>query len=595
MRPRIWGRASVSYAFGLALAFLGLAVAMLVFVIVSFWSPWPSLPDNWDIFSLYFACLSYCASGLLLWWFRPTNRLGPLLVGVGFFWLFVGLTTSSSRPVAAVGVLFGTAPIAGLLHVLLAFPSGRLRSPAARIVVTSAYVACFPLSAPLYLFLPSPLSIRNDPHLVDVVHQLQLWLVTVPGSVATVVILVGRIRRTTSNQRAVLWPLYGYGVFAVFALPFANDILRSRLDWAPLTIFAIQTYVMGLAPVFFAAAALSGVFARTGQVDELAAWLSRTRGSDRGLQRVLAETLGDDSVRLLFWLPAAEHYVDTDGVVVELPAADPARGLQEILVGGRLAGAIEYDAELIPDPGPVRAAAQVVALSVDRERLLADLRASEEALRQSRARIVEAGDRERRRVARNLHDGVQGKLVMLAIQARTIADDPATPERVRAEATDLWERIDAVTSELRQQVHAVMPAALIERDVVAAIEDLADRMPVRTTLSVGAATATLPPPVQSTAYFVVAEALTNAVKYARAESVEVRLAEQDGRLLISVVDDGVGGAALGSGTGLRGLADRAEALGGRLTVESIPGAGTRLSVELPVAATAEPDDVPAGL
>jgi signal transduction histidine kinase len=265
----------------------------------------------------------------------------------------------------------------------------------------------------------------------------------------------------------------------------------------------------------------------------------------------------------------------------ELPA-DASRGLEEIRVKGRLVGAIDYDAELIADPAPVRSVAQVVALSVDRERLLADLRASQEALRLSRARIVEAADLERRRLARNLHDGIQGKLVMLAIQARSIADDSATPEAMRAEATDLWARIDAVTTELRQQVHAVMPAALIERGLVAALEDLVDRMPVRTTVSAGAASGALPPAVQTTAYFIVAEALTNAVKYARADAVQVMLTEQDRQLLISVVDDGVGGALPGAGSGLRGLADRAEALGGRLVVESAPGAGTRLEVYLPL-------------
>jgi signal transduction histidine kinase len=265
----------------------------------------------------------------------------------------------------------------------------------------------------------------------------------------------------------------------------------------------------------------------------------------------------------------------------ELPA-DASRGLEEIRVKGRLVGAIDYDAELIADPAPVRSVAQVVALSVDRERLLADLRASQEALRLSRARIVEAADLERRRLARNLHDGIQGKLVMLAIQARSIADDSATPEAMRAEATDLWARIDAVTTELRQQVHAVMPAALIERGLVAALEDLVDRMPVRMTVSAGAASGALPPAVQTTAYFIVAEALTNAVKYARADAVQVMLTEQDRQLLISVVDDGVGGALPGAGSGLRGLADRAEALGGRLVVESAPGAGTRLEVYLPL-------------
>jgi signal transduction histidine kinase len=577
----VWGRASVSYAFGLSLAFLGLIASLFVFVIMSFWPFAAPFGPDWFVYGLYLACVAHIGSGLLLWWFRPTNRLGPLLVAVGCVWLLVGMDTSTNTVVAGFGYIFASAPAAIVWHILLAFPSGRLQTRWARAVVLCNWFSHVVLWVPQWLYTPgTPWSIGDNSHVARTWHYIELYVVTVPLTIVGVAILVSRIRLTDARLRWVLWPLYGYGVFAGFAVPFTYDVLGPHLGLAAGTVTGIQLYTVAVVPIFFAAAALSPAFGRMGQVDELAARLGQV-GSDTGLEQELSRTLGDPSVRLLFWLEDADRYISADGPAAELPA-DPSRGLEEIRVTGRLVGAVDYDAELIPDPAPVRSVAQVVALAVDRERLLADLRASQEALMQSRARIVEAGDLERRRVARNLHDGIQGKLVMLGIQARSIADGSATAEAMRAEVTELWARIDALTTELRQQVHAVMPAALIERGLVAAIEDLVDRIPVRTTVAAGEAAGALPPAVQSTAYFIVAEALTNAVKHARAGCIQVTLTEQQGQLLISVVDDGVGGALPRAGSGLRGLADRAEALGGRLDVESAPGAGTRLEVHLPV-------------
>ena len=157
---------------------------------------------------------------------------------------------------------------------------------------------------------------------------------------------------------------------------------------------------------------------------------------------------------------------------------------------------------------PVRAAGQVLALAVEAERLTAQLRAGEAELRRSRARIVEASDAERRRVARNLHDGLQVQLVLLALDAQQLAKDPDATTAMSEAAAALRAGIDAAAAELRSFVHAVMPAGLIERGLAAAVEDLADRMPIRTRLhthGLSAAESRLPAAVESTAYFVVAE------------------------------------------------------------------------------------------
>jgi signal transduction histidine kinase len=581
VRPRLWGRSSVSYSLGVALCVIGFAAALLLFVEVAFFS-YTSPSVDWYIYAFFAACVAYNASGLLLWWFRPSNTLGAIMVGVGFVWLIVGLTTLPNRPVAGFGTLLQSAPVAGLFHILLAFPSGRLRTAWARFVVAAMWVLQLTVIIPIYLYSGGPLSVDVRPDIVHTWDDIQLWTGFVPGVIGSI-ILVDRIRRTAPRLRAVLWPLYLYGVLAIYGLPVTKNLLGPRLGLGETTIEGLQFIVVGLAPIFFAAAALSGAFGRTGRIDELAAWLGTSGSSERDAEQVIGRTLGDASARLLFWLEEQNHYVDESGATVLLPDEDEGRGIEVIEIAGRRVGAIVYDSELISDPQPVRAAARVLAISVDRERLLAELRASQEALRQSRTRLVEAGDRERRRIARNLHDGIQVQLVMLGIDAQTLASDPQVSAPTREAVTTLRSRIDAAAGELRQLVHAVMPAPLLERGLVAAVEDLIDRMPITTTLTVGRLDESLPPPVQTTAYFIVAEALTNVMKHARAHEVAMWLDQSGNDLVVTVSDDGVGGATL-SGNGLRGLTDRAEALGGRLSVESPEGAGTTLVAHLPRAA-----------
>lgn len=266
----------------------------------------------------------------------------------------------------------------------------------------------------------------------------------------------------------------------------------------------------------------------------------------------------------------------------------PDRATVEIGLDRRPVAAIEYDAGLIASPELVAAAGRVVALALDRERLTAELRASEQDLQRSRMRIVQAADRERRRIAQDLHDGLQADLVLLGVQAQNIGDISGATAQVADAATDLRRRIDRVAGDLRQLVHSVMPPPLTQGGLVWAVEDLVDRMALPASLDVGGLgpdrVSRLPNEVQSTAYFVVAEGLANVVKHASATNVVVALSASDGELTVEVRDDGSGGAGMGSaepGRGLRGLTDRLQALGGSLTVDSAVGRGTRLVARVP--------------
>jgi signal transduction histidine kinase len=216
-------------------------------------------------------------------------------------------------------------------------------------------------------------------------------------------------------------------------------------------------------------------------------------------------------------------------------------------------------------------------------RLDADLRASLEELRASRTRLVEASDTERRRLERNLHDGAQARLVALSMtlgHARRRAD--THPDEVPAILDDALAELRTSLAELRELAHGIHPVVLTEKGLDAAIDVLAARAPLPVTLDLDANGARLPEPVEVATYFVVAEALTNVAKYARATEANIALRRGGGRLTVDVSDDGIGGAEAADGSGLRGIADRVAALDGTLSVDSPPGRGTRLHVEIPV-------------
>lgn len=222
------------------------------------------------------------------------------------------------------------------------------------------------------------------------------------------------------------------------------------------------------------------------------------------------------------------------------------------------------------------------ALTAENEQLNEELRAKVEELRASRHRIVEAGYAERRRVERDLHDGAQQRLMALTMSLRLVRErigpDPESAGELLDEAMD---ELAAATAELRELARGIHPVVLTDRGLAAALAGLADRSPVPVDV-VEAPAERLPAPVESAAYFVVAEALTNVARYAGAELATVRVARRDGVVEVEVADDGVGGADPEAGSGLRGLDDRVAALDGELAVESPAGGGTRIRARLPL-------------
>lgn len=527
--------------------------------------------------------LVYLGAGLIAWYRRPSNGMGAvILLGGWAIWLG-GLGNSDPPVLVAAGAIGATLILAVVVHLLHAFPSGRLRGRVSIATVAVAYANSLLAQAPRYLFDPegpSPvLFVADRPGLL----VAGVWLQQVVGAgimLSTATVLVHRLRRADPSQRRVLIPLFGFGVLVVLFVPIASTVLGPVLGMPAEVRVTLQLLLIGGIPIAFALGVLRGGFARTAALEELSIWLGGSPGTRPALAQALARAVGDPSLTLSFWVPRQGTFVDHDGIPVQ-PARDPDRGFVEVELDGRRVGAIGYDATLIADPEPVRRAGQVVAIAVERERLTAELRESHGALQRSRERLVDAADRERRRIGQDLHDGLQMQLVLLALEAQQLAKDPMVAPAIARRATLLRQGLDDAAADVRRVVMAVMPAALVERGLGAAVEDLVDRMPVPSELELDMGRTSWSPAVESTAYFVTAEALTNAVKHARASSVRVRLTSDEQWLSIDVHDDGVGGAHAGEGSGLRGLADRVDVLGGRLDIASEPGRGTRIGVRLP--------------
>jgi signal transduction histidine kinase len=545
------------------------------------WDPW------WAVALWPVVAWIYLAAGVVAWLRRPSNRMGPLMVAGAFAWLAAGLVGTTVPALTATGLITATVPFAVIVHLLHGFPSGRLRGRLSVATVVAGYVVCVVLEAPKYLYGKGPdgpftvLQIAYDPDLASAALWLQ-WATGLSVMIVTAIVLARRRRRALPAQRSILAPLFAYGVLAVLFVPVSAQIARSFFDGGGIWLEVAQLAVLAGVPVAFVVALLRGGFARTGELRELGVWL----GADRtrpALAVALADVLGDPSLELLVGRPGTDEYVDLRGRAAVLPRAGSGRDAVEVVLDDRRVGAIVYDATLIADRSLVESAGRVVALALHNEQLAAELRAGRDRLQRALARTVEASDVERRRIARDLHDGLQGRLVLLAIQANAVHGDPALSADARSDAAALGASLQTAITELRDLVQGVMPAMLTERGLCAAAEELAERCPIPVALDLDRARGALPGAVESTGYFLVAEALANAVKHSHASAVELRMTRQGGGLRIELRDDGVGGAHANGGAGLRGMADRVEALDGRLTVNSPPGGGTGIVAELPCA------------
>ncbi|MBV9414058.1 MAG: sensor histidine kinase [Solirubrobacterales bacterium] len=391
-------------------------------------------------------------------------------------------------------------------------------------------------------------------------------------------VIVARWRRASALQRRTVAPVvWGGGVtLAALVVSVVNDALGHPLGEAPKQILfvALATLPIGMLLVLIqrrlARAAVAGLVVELGE-----------RDVSTDLRQALARALGDPSLDVAYWFPDAGRYVDSGGGAVELPPSDSGRLTSIVERGGQPVAALIHDPALKDNVELIDSVCAAAALTLENERLQAELRARLGQLQASRARLVDATEAERRRIERDLHDGTQQRLVSLAMSLGLLETKlPADPEAAKPIAQEARAALAVALEELRELSQGIHPAVLTERGLVAALEELADRAALPAYLEVSIDQRPCEA-VEAAAYFVVSEALTNAAKHSHASEVRIAASRAGGLLAVEVKDNGIGGAVLVGGSGLRGLTDRVEALGGRLTVSSPPGRGTTLRAEIP--------------
>jgi signal transduction histidine kinase len=533
---------------------------------------------------------AYIGSGLIARRQRPENRLGTVMVFIGFAWFATFLVDASSPLVFTVGKALESVYLLGFVYLVLSFPTGRLRGRLDRALIVAAVVLVTVIELVWLLFADSRSQIcsacpdnafevtRNDSVATGLLQGQRT--VGVVLSVFTVALLVRRWRRATGPERRagapVLWA--GSAMFAALAFSVANDIFDHPLGEGPAWT---RELVFASIPIAVLAALLQQRLAR-GAVAGLVVELGEGATS-LDLREALARALGDSSLEVAYWVPASARYVDAGGAPVQLPQPGGERAATVVEREGEPVAALIHDPALAENNELVQSVCAAAALTLENARLQAELRARLAELQASRARLVEATDTERRRIERDLHDGTQQRLVSIAMalglaESRLAADRPAVQPMLR----EAREALAVALAELRELTQGIRPAILVERGLAPALDDLARRaaLPVRLDIVISGR---LAEQVEGAAYFVASEALANAAKHSHASELRLTAAQRPDTLVLEIADDGIGGAAAGGGTGLRGLADRVEALGGRLTVSSPPGRGTTIRAEIPCA------------
>jgi signal transduction histidine kinase len=533
----------------------------------------------------------FIGTGLFAWARRPDNSLGSLLTLTGFAFLVAGLSSSNIPAVFTVGAFLSSVYIVTTMHTLLAAPHGSL-SPGDRRIVIAAYLLVTVGILPLYLFFDPSTECANCPDNVFLIHHSQSvvdgasLVINLLGVVIVGLVLRSLIRRWRGAPRAerrLYTPMYAAGVALLIAL-IGNLMLQSaNSDSNAADIaFVISLVPFSLVPFLFLGALVRARLLQGGAVSSLMTRLGEMPRAGR-LRDALAEALEDPSLELVYWLPERERYVDFRGRDYDLPEGDPARAIHLVAREGDGVAAIIYDASLRDAEEHVQAVGAAASLALVNERLEAELRAKVDELRRSRERMLRIGLEERRRLERDLHDGAQQRLVSMALNIRIarskLNEDPLAAEQLLETA---GRELDSALEELRELARGIHPAVLTDRGLATALETLASRAPVPVELAELPAER-LPEAVELAAYFVVAEGLTNVAKYAHATHATVGVARKNGRLVVEVADDGVGGADPENGTGLRGLADRIAVLEGRLEIDSEKGRGTTLRARIPCA------------
>lgn len=521
------------------------------------------------------AVTAFTVTGLIAWRRRPHNRTGRLMVATAAALLVGGMNDDAVPALRVLGELTESLPLAVLIHLLLAYPSGRLAGRAARLTAAAGYAIALVLQYPQRLVPPAASTLLWT-------VQAGLGLIVL---ISAFVLVSRRLAGAPAVLRRQLAPFIGTGCVMLAIVVGTLVVLHADPSPAVADLATlVQVAAVAILPAAFVVGLLVGAFGRAGELEELARGIAQASADPARLDQLVVRALGDRSARVLWTI--GPDLVDSAGAAHD-PDERGDRGWWPIGPAGAPVGGLAYDRSLIADTGLVATTAGPLALAISNRRLVVDLRAAlrdldaaAAQLRESRRRIVVAADAERRRIARDLHDGPQQRIVLLGIEAQRIGRRAGDAGFVAPLAESISEQLRQLLDDLRALVHGIMPATLAERGLPAGVGALAERVPVPVALHVDPGIGRLPAEVESTGYFVVAEGLTNAVKHAGAQAIAVDVQLRGDWLAITVTDDGVGpGEHPTPGFGLRSLQDRVAALGGTVTLAPGPARGSVLRAE----------------
>ena len=507
-------------------------------------------PRHWIPDLLAGWCLIGC--GLAAWSLRPRSQSGALMATAGFAWFAPNFRGSSIDVISWLSEHSLYLYRGLLVQLVLTYPSGRSSRRIERAGIIGGYVAA--VVTPVW---------RNE--IAAIVLAALLVALAATGYASA----VGRARRAR---------FYGLAATVFLATVFAaTSAMRLAVPTSgavqDATLLASQTAVCVLA-IALLAALLRAPWERA-PVTDLVVELGEERSGT--LRDALARALGDPSLEVAYRLPSG-LYVDASGQPFDLPVRDPDRSVTRLERDGQELAALVHDPAVLDDPPLLEAIATAARLTAANARLQAEVHAQVAEVERSRRRLLRAGDEERRRLEQRLDQGAVRRLHSLE-QALTRAHAHARPSTLagieHAEA-----QLALTLDELGELAAGLHPSELAKGGLKQALGSLAARTPLPVEVMVPEGR--LPAEVEATAYFVCSEGLANIAKYARASRAALTVSVSDDALGVEVTDDGVGGADVTRGTGLRGLADRVEALGGRLRIESRVGAGTRVVAQIPI-------------
>ena len=495
------------------------------------------------------------ASGLVAWSRRPASRSGALLTAAGFAWFAANFSATGISAVdwlAAHALYLHRGPLVALV---LTYPRGRpvRRTDRAALAVGYAAAVINPVwrseTATIVLaVLLVVFAIRGHLGTVGPERRIRLAALQATTTFAAILLAIAIVRLAVSTPAATTATLHAYqAALCVLSLGLVAGLFRARWERAEVTDLVVE--------------------------------VEQTRAA--ALRDALARALGDPSLQVGYWLAEADGFVDAEGRLIAPPDAE--QSTTTVNRDGLPVAVLVHDPAVLGDSGLLEAVASAAKLAATNARLQGEVRGHLAEIRASRRRIVEARDEERERLERRLHDGALRRLDELAEtlhEASRSAVGEATAERIAQSAKQLVRGQD----ELVRFARGIHPRELSERGLAAALTSLAEEFMLPVELSVSVPDTS--PGVAACAYFVCAEALANAAKYAAASTVHMAVRAGPAAITVEIADDGLGGADASRGSGLRGLADRVEALGGTFAVESPPGGGTRLIAVLPERASA---------